>query len=318
MLKTVIFTDMGIDDALALSFAHRSRALEILAVCVSGGNVFPDQGMENLRFLYALMDEETVPLCVAGRDRPFRGTFCPVAEIHGKDGLGNVTDQEEFRGRSRVIGAHRMSALAETIEKADEQVTLIALSPLTDLAVLVEEFPKTKSHIREIVAMGGGIRGIGNVTPCAEFNVYSDPMAAERVLGSGVPILLVPLDATTSTRLTRTELNRLRSAGSLLNEALARMLQYYFQFHANYEGFWGCYLHDVLAVGLAMDRSLAADVRQAPVQVDTRQGLTFGQTVADLRERAKNNNSNVRVVLAVDADRFVERLVSVMSRPQHK
>ncbi len=316
MPKTVIFTDMGIDDALALSFAHRSRALEVLAVCVSGGNVLPEQGMENLKFLYALMNEEAVPLCVAGRQRPFRGRFCPAAEIHGRDGLGDVTGQEEFKGCSRVVNMGRMIALAETIEKADDQVTVIALSPLTDVAVLLEEFPKTRSRIREIVAMGGGVRGIGNVTPCAEFNIHSDPEAAERVLDSRVPILLVPLDATTSTRLTRTELDSLRRVGSLLNEALARMLQYYFQFHADYEGFWGCYLHDVLAVGLAMDRSLATDVRQVPVRVDTREGLTFGQTVADLRERARNNDSNVRVVLAVDAGRFVEHLVAVMSRPQ--
>ncbi len=309
---------MGIDDALALVFAYKSRMLEILAVCASGGNVLPERGIENLRFLYSLMEEEVVPLCVMGRKRPFRGRFTPIDEIHGKDGFGNVTSQREFRGCSRPLPLGTMTTLAQTIEESEDPVTLIALSPLTDVAVLLQRFPETKTHIREIILMGGGIRGIGNVTPCAEFNILSDPVAAQRVLRSRVPILLVPLDVTTMTRLLCAELERLRSSGSRLNEALARMLEYYFRFHADYEGFCGCYLHDVLTVGLAADRSLALDVRQVSLQVDTRRGLTLGQTIADLRERARNNDSNVCVVFAVEAARFVERLVSVISQPRPK
>jgi inosine-uridine nucleoside N-ribohydrolase len=200
------------------------------------------------------------------------------------------------------------------IVAASEPVTLVTLSPLTDVAVLLGEFPETQAHIREIIVMGGGIRGIGNVTPCAEFNIYSDPVAAERVFHSGIPIMLVPLDATTSARLTLEDVEDLQS-GSILNEALVRMLRYYSQFHAACEGFRGCYLHDVLAVALAIDRSLAVEIRQVPVRVDTRRGLTFGQTVADLRERTKLNDSNIHVVLAVDACRFVEHLISVMNQP---
>jgi inosine-uridine nucleoside N-ribohydrolase len=312
--KVILFTDMGVDDALALSFAYKSQTLEILAVCVSGGNVLPEQGIKNLGFLYALMGE-TVPLCVVGHRTPLHGTFHPVVEAHGRDGLGNITDREEFQGHSRSLNASNMSALAEKIQKSEDQVSLLTLSPLTDVAVLLRDFPETRSRIHELIIMGGGVRGIGNVTPCAEFNVYSDPEAARSVLCSRLPIVLVPLDATTSTRLTATELDNLQHGGSRLNEAVVGMLQYYFQFHADYEGFWGCYLHDVLAVGLAADMSLATDVRQAPVQVETQPGLTFGQTVADLRQRAQNNDSNVRIVFQVDAKRFVDRFVSVMSGP---
>ncbi len=142
---------MGIDDALALVFAYKSRMLEILAVCASGGNVLPERGIENLRFLYSLMEEEVVPLCVMGRKRPFRGRFTPIDEIHGKDGFGNVTSQREFRGCSRPLPLGTMTTLAQTIEESEDPVTLIALSPLTDVAVLLQRFPETKTHIREII-----------------------------------------------------------------------------------------------------------------------------------------------------------------------
>jgi inosine-uridine nucleoside N-ribohydrolase len=289
---TLIDTDPGIDDALALLLAWGSPELEVEAITTVAGNVPLATATRNLDRLLALRRPPRRPRIGVGADRPLARPLVTAEHYHGADGLGNLADWPAALDDPalRDVGRPRAADLiVETARHRRAALTLVALGPLTNVALALEADAASLAAIGRVVVMGGAVDVPGNVTPTAEFNMHVDPDAADRVIGAGLPLDLVPLDATRQARLTRSELEAAlrRTPGPLADRIAA------FTAHAfDTDETRGIALHDPLAVGVAIDPGL---VEWEPVRI------AIGP---DGQTRRVPGTPNCRFARVVDARRF--------------
>lgn len=287
LIPTVIDTDPGIDDALALILAWGSRELDVLALTVVAGNAPLADTARNAARLVAVRRPARLPQIVLGAAAPLRRALVIAkADEHGRDGLGDAVDWPPVTDPpASPSAAETLVALARA---HGERLTLIALGPLTNLALALRLDADAMRRIGRVVMMGGAVDVPGNSTPDAEFNIYVDPEAAREVFDAGLRVDLVPLDATRQTTITRDLLH-----GALANRrgALAARIE---AFTEQSFRLWGyMHLHDPLAVGLAVDESLA---RWQPARIAVGEG---GET------QRVAGAPNCRVAQVIDAERFL-------------
>ena len=191
MAPLIVDTDPGVDDAYALALAAHAPEVDLRAVTAVFGNVDLPTTTTNARRLLGMLGRGDVPLGV-GADRPLiHPTTQRAADVHGDDGLGGVA--ERFGPLGPEPAGRALDVIARVLETSTEPVVLAAIGPLTDVALLLATRPDLAERIGRLVVMGGSIGAGGNVSPAAEFNVWSDPEAARRVLvEERVPTTLVP------------------------------------------------------------------------------------------------------------------------------
>jgi inosine-uridine nucleoside N-ribohydrolase len=319
-LPVLIDTDPGIDDALALIFALRSEELSVKAITTVAGNVPVELTTRNaFRILTLLSIHDPLPVA-QGASRPLTRSLVSAGHVHGEDGLGNIDRLRAPDGSPlypeptvKLASHDGPGLILQTIQRWPDELVVIALGPLTNLAIALERDPAIMRKVREIVIMGGAIGVPGNVSPVAEFNFYVDPEAAHRVLAAGLPIRLVPLDVTHQVILRRDLIER-RIAGRQepVNRFVWAMTRAGLEFAQKAEGVDGLPLHDPLAVAVALDASLVT-VSELFVDVETEGLLTRGMAVADRRPPSRARRTpNCQVAMTVDANRvisqFLERL----------
>jgi len=295
LTPVVIDTDPGIDDVLALLLAARSPELSIEAVTVVGGNVGLDACVRNALLTLERSGMETLPPVAAGCARPLEREPLDAAHVHGDDGLGGVAD--EFPAPTTGISEKgAVELLLDLIGRRPDELVLVALGPLTNLATALRREPDTVRRLRRVVAMGGALRVPGNVTTTAEFNLYADPEAAQEVVAARLPLTLVGLDVTHQTVLHRDVFTQ-RAAASVAPGArfAQRACEHIFDFGEVRRGLAAAYLHDPLAVGVAADPSV---VECEPVRVRVETSEPRGALVEDA------DGDPVDVAIGVDADRF--------------
>lgn len=251
--------DTGVDDALALILALRSPELDLRAVTTVAGNTTVENATRNtllvLDRLEARADLDVAP----GAAAPLVQPLATAAAVHGADGLGNVSALYPRSARKLApVDAQtgvRMDAadlLLATIRERPRELTLIATGPMTNLARALARDAATFRRVKEIVQMGGAVAVPGNTSPHAEFNLYVDPEAAERVFSAGIPLRLVPLDVTEQLVLTRARLRELAlERDSAVFQFVRECTVIYFDFHLERLGLNGGYLHDPAAVTAA-------------------------------------------------------------------
>jgi len=307
----LIDTDPGIDDALALFLAWGLPALRVEAISTVAGNVPLDLATVNaFRILDAARPAHR-PRVARGAVTPLRWPLVTATHVHGEDGLGNL---DRFRGpdghprhgspRLDLETQDGADLILETAGRFGRDLTIIALGPLTNLAVALERDPGRLRGIGRLVVMGGAVTVAGNVTPAAEFNFHVDPHAAQAVLAGGLPVELVPLDVTRRVRLGQGELDAcLPPPRGPRGQFLADLTAHGFAF-GGARGDGGITLHDPLAVAVAADPSLVG-LEPLDVQVETESELTRGLSLADRRPGAPYGRRppNCRVALTVDAPR---------------
>ena len=300
-----IDTDPGIDDALALMLALRSPELEVELITTVAGNVPVLQGTQNARRLLTLIAPEIPPQVAMGAAAPLKRRLHTARNVHGSDGLGGMSRSRTPSGAPRFpIGepkAERNGAghLVKLARERGRALTVIALGPLTNIATAIRRDAGAMRGIRRLVIMGGVVRGPGNVTPCAEFNIFVDPDAAGAVIASGIPITLVPLDATRQVRLTRDFLrHRLGASRRPFALALRALTRDLLSTGVGPEGFP---MHDPLAVASVILPGLLR-TESLPLKVETRGVATLGMTAADFRERSGTESGWHRVDVATGVD----------------
>ena len=285
----VIDTDPGIDDALALVLALRSPELRVELMTTVAGNTGLRAATDNARRLLALLDPAEPPRLVRGAARPLRGRLDTAPDVHGDDGLAGLSGLRDRHGRllypaSRgpaPAGGGAAEAIVAKAREHGEALTIVALGPLTNIARALEADERAMRRVGRLIVMGGAIEAPGNVTAMAEFNFHVDPVAADRVLASGMRITLVSLDVTRQVRL---RWSVVRDALPGDRSPLARALRHFTRTWASSET--GMPLHDPLATALAIDPGLVR-TRPLPVRVETRGVLTRGMSVADRRTRRR-------------------------------
>jgi len=322
--RVILDVDPGIDDAMALLLALQSPELQVEAITVVSGNVMVEQGTENALKLLELAGATSIPVAPGAR-YPLLRRLTTAEKVHGSNGLGGL---ELPPPRLQPDRRHAVDLIVELVRANPGAITLVPVGPLTNIALALRKAPDLKDKIREIILMGGAIRG-GNVTPVAEANIHNDAEAARIVFDSGVPITMVGLDATSQVVLTWAHLEQLQRSSSPLARAVVTMASHYIRFYES-QGHPGAFLHDPLAVGLAIDPSLATEVQPMRIDIETRGEFTYGQTVANaslqraLPESAGDHDTigptiriepNARVPLRVDAQRFLQLFLQRISRP---
>jgi len=251
-IPVVLDVDTGVDDALALILALRSPELEVRAVTTVAGNTTVANATANTLLVLDLLEaREDLPVG-QGAAGPRARELETAAEVHGTDGLGNARAlYPASRRKTASLSAEEL--LLETIRQHPGELTLIATGPMTNLAVARERDPATFRQLKGIIQMGGAVAVPGNTSPHAEFNLFVDPEAAARVLESGVPLRLVPLDVTEQLVLTRARVRELALArDSAVFQFVRECTVLYFDFHQQRVGINGGYLHDPAAVTAAI------------------------------------------------------------------
>lgn len=303
-MRVLIDTDPGIDDAIAIMLALASPELEVAGITVVHGNVPVDACAQNALKVLDLVDRRDVPV-VTGAGAPLVRQPRHAEAVHGPDGLGGLFPPPDD---AHPFAADAAAFIARSLEDGDEPTTLIALGPLTNVATAILATPGVTGRLERIVAMGGAIRHEGNVTPAAEFNIFADPEAAAVVFRSGVPITLVPLDATMRAIFPGDAAARLARSDVPVERAVGRLGSHVVEVYRRYYGIDGFALHDPLAVGATLDPTLVT-TQDLWVSVETRGELTAGATVADFWHIPEPwGEPNAAVALDADGERFLELL----------
>ena len=273
----IIDADPGNDDAVALLLALASSELATLGVTTVAGNVPLALTTRNARALAELAGRSDVAV-YAGADKPLVRAPVSAEHVHGESGLGGVVLAEPLQP---LAEEKAVDFIIRTLrDEPAGSVTLCALGPLTNIALALMQSPKIAARLREIVLMGGSGFAGGNVTPCAEFNIYADPHAAQVVFRSGVPIAMLPLDVTHQVVSTR---ERIAAIGEIANRAgrtVAQLLTFAAATGVENYGGDGAPLHDPCVVAYLLRPELFAG-RHINVEIETGSALTMGMTVAD-------------------------------------
>ncbi len=313
----IIDTDPGIDDAMAILLALRAPELDVRALTTVHGNASVEQCTLNARKILNVANRCDVTV-VSGAAQPLVRERLAGWAGHGPDALGGVEvevcAEHMTDGTAVQLLSHRAGVLylIETLLAADEPLTLVPIAPLTNIALALAAAPEIKPHVKEMIIMGGAVFREGNRTPAAEFNVLADPEAAKIVFHSGVPITLVGLDVTQVTLMTEGHVQQLEAANSRVASFVAQLARYVMPFSLKRYGDACVHLHDPLAIGVALDRSLVR-TQKLFVDVETQNGLTLGKTIAD-PHGSWGNAPNVEVCVEVDAERFVWMMIQRLKR----
>jgi inosine-uridine nucleoside N-ribohydrolase len=308
MRRLIIDTDPGVDDAFAIALACASPEVDLLAVTTVAGNIGIEHTTRNALSVLALCGREDVPVAAAAPRRFARRGRGDTA--HGVDGLGGHAHALP-KPAAQADPRGGVALLKDTLEAADEPVTVVAIGPLTNIALLLAAYPHVKTKIDRLVIMGGGIGG-GNITPSAEFNIWVDPEAARRVLvEEDVPVTLVPLDITLRCAVGDPWLKEL--SANPVGRELAAMTPHYRAFYLQELGRDDFVMHDAIAVAEAINPGI---LKTTPlrVEVDCSDGPGSGATIADRRKPAGPGERQVDVALDADIEALtggiLARLVS--------
>lgn len=311
--KKILFdTDPGIDDACAILLALASPELSVEGLSIVHGNSSLQQATRNALSILELTGAGHIPVAV-GCELPLVQPSLLAPETHGNTGLGYAELPEP---RARPTDQHGCDFLIERILASPGEVTLVAIGPLTNVALAIRQEPRIVSAVKDVIVMGGAIRHEGNTTALAEFNTYVDPHAAHIVYHSGMPITLVPLDVTYQCVLTSDDVNRMRSIDAPITKFVEDATRFYMEFHDSYQGIQGCVINDPLALALTFAPELCT-YQELYVDVDLSGGISLGKTIGDFYNYGKHT-SNMKVALGVKPrefiDLFVERIVKLAKK----
>lgn len=291
-LKIIMDSDPGIDDAAAITMALNNPNLDVKLITAVAGNVTVDKTTANVLKLVHFFGQD-VPVA-AGAAEPLLKPFEDAARIHGESGMPGYDFGDDY---GQPIAKTAVEALHDAI-MAEDEVTLVPTGSYTNIALLFKQYPEVKSHIKQIVAMGGSISG-GNMTSVAEFNVFTDPDAAAIMYNSGVPIVMVGLDVTLKALLTPATIEQLPALGET-GKMLHGLITHYND--GNEES--GHPMHDVNTIYYLLHPE-SYTTKEMWVDVQT-SGPAIGATVADVRGAYHGGKTNAKVCVDIDAKAFNE------------
>lgn len=297
--KIIIDCDPGQDDMAAIILAAASAPLEILALTTVSGNAALAHTTQNALELVAALRLD-IPVH-AGAALPLHHRHAYPREFHGDNGMG--TAGLPFRPAPQPADPrHAVMRMIELIEQHPGQVTLVALAPLTNLALLLGLRPDLAPRIAQIVFMGGST-GRGNITPAAEFNIWADPEAASMVMRSGARLAMFGLNVTERALFSHDALARVRATAPAFNP-VADALHFYMDTNERFNGpgTTAAPLHDACPVAYLLDPDLFRLSARA-VHVITERGPGYGMTLVDQRGgRSAHGDHDHNVAVAMDVE----------------
>lgn len=326
--KVILDCDTGSDDAVAIMLALLADNIDLLGICTVAGNKSIDFTTENTLAVVEALNRD-VPV--------FRG--CSSSMITGLlpgrrggyNGMSGVSE-ENVDENGEVISYHSdhlplpesethensMRAvpwLIDTLMKSDGDISLVMTGPMTNLAMAMRLEPAICDKIKEIIFMGGGFK-VFNATSAAEFNIWTDPEAAQIVITSGVKVTMVPLDATHRANFSTADCDELDMIGTVAARAVADMTRKRIAAYDLYqpqEELHTAPIHDALAMSYLIDPLVLRDIRLMRVDVDFSGGFADGQTICDTRTYP-DREPNVYVALDADRERFIKLTKELLAK----
>lgn len=276
-LRVIVDTDPGIDDAMALLFLRGRRDVSIEALTTVFGNGGVAITARNASYLVQRFGL-AVPVH-AGADVPLEMPRRVLAtHVHGADGFG---DTDVAAGYSPVVEKESAAdAIVRLVRSAPGEISILALGPLTNLALALDRDPGIAPLVKEVVAMGGafGFSGRrGNVSPAAEANIANDPHAADTVLGADWPVRMVGLDVTSCCVLPSALARTIADRGGEAGRFLWDISRNYERLYREHDDLDGCCIHDVAAAMRLVEPGLFETV-SGPIRVVT-EGIATGETI---------------------------------------
>jgi purine nucleosidase len=317
--KVIIDTDPGTDDALAIMLALNSPEMDVRAITVVPGNVELEMGLDNALRMASLANRCDIPVA-GGAHHPLFQRLIVAQFWHGKNGLGNV---ELPPSKCKVDPNFGPDLIIKLVHASPHEITLVAVGPLTNIALAVEEDPSIVPLVKEVIIMGGSITG-GNVNAAAEANIYNDPEAAQIVFQAGWSSLTMSgLEVGNKALFTPGYLAELEKTHGPVNDFISSVLKYLVNLTLQYGG-TGAPMYDPSAVAIAIDPSLVK-TSEMHVDVETEGKFARGETVANRQGYVERNvlygdhyeiegmdevSPNAKVCVDVDADRFLKLFIS--------
>ncbi|XMB85972.1 nucleoside hydrolase [Mycoplasmatota bacterium WC44] len=294
--KIIIDTDPGIDDAFAIIAAIKYDGFDVLGLTTVAGNKNLDNVTYNALRLVEFLNAD-IPV-YKGASKPLVKVFNDAGEVHGPTGFGHV-ELEDKGTEIRDLAA--VDFIIETVKNNDD-VELITLGPLTNIALAIQKDPETMKKVKSIWSMGGGVYR-GNVTPVAEFNYWVDPEAVQVVFefGKHIDIHMVGIEPSRDSSFDANELMFMRFSGGELGKTLYQMVDYYIERYFGYIDEIGAVIYDLLTVIYAIDPSIC-DIHYSNVEVSL-EGITSGMTVVDI-DNKYGKEQNVYIAMNTDAHKF--------------
>ncbi len=299
--KLCIDTDPGIDDALALLSAFQLFDRQIVGITTVAGNQSVDKTTANAAKLLDLANQ-TIPL-YRGAEGPLARTSIIAEEVHGITGIGKVVLPPSKRMIETMAADEAIYKMACEYRGHFE---IITLGPLTNIALSLMKHRDLASKINKITMMGGGSYA-GNVTPYAEFNFFADAEAADIVFRSGIPIIMVGLDATHQATIMRNEAIDALNEENYTQFIALELFGSLFENHL-YHSVNTSYMHDPLAVATHYDPSLVS-LADAHVSIVCEPNEHYGQSVVEFY----HESPNAKVALDCDLERFKQLLFSTLT-----
>lgn len=300
--KMWIDTDTASDDAVALILALKSKSTEVLGISIVAGNVPIDLGVQAALYTLEMCGAKT-PVHV-GAHKPLVRNFSSAQNVHGSDGMGDIG--LKLSGR-KPTSTHAISEMIATFRARPNEIDLVTLGPLTNIALVLSIEPQFAKWVRRCVIMGGTGALPGNVTVASEFNVWADPEAARIVFDSGLPLEMVGWDVSVADAVISDELAvELSNLGKLGNFAMTiqRQVREFCRTETKLDGFD---LPDPIAMAVALDSSIVESEIKKHVRVNLGFGDARGQTMVD-HLNTVNKIDNCRVVLRVNRQKFIAML----------
>lgn len=315
-IPAIIDCDPGHDDVMAILLG--ARTLDLKGVTTVHGNAPLSLTTKNARKLAELADLTHIPIA-AGMDRPLVREPVYAPEVHGQTGLDGPDLPEPT---TPLVAKHAVEFIYQTAQEVDD-LHLLPIGPLTNIAVALRRYPDLADRVTLISLMGGSLT-FGNSTAAAEFNIWADPDAAHVVFSSGIPIKMIGLNVTRQVSATPERRAQVRAIGSRTTKAVVEMLDFYSEQLVTLFGLPGGSMHDPLAVAALVDPEML-QFQSMHVAVELRGEHTYGMTLCDYRHHDPSNilsagpgkfrgeMPNAEVAVAVDADRFWELFLEVLS-----
>ena len=308
--KVIVDCDPGIDDALAIILALKSKEIEVVGITTVSGNVESLQGAKNALKVLKLLGRLDIPVYL-GESKPIKRELVTAQDTHGEDGLGETFLEEVS---SEYIRENGVDFILNTL-KNHENVSIIALGPLTNLCRAIEKDSETFHRVKEIVSMGGAYKSHGNCSPVAEFNYWVDPHGAREFLKKfNGEFTMVGLDVTREIVLTPNLREMIHQFKDEIGDFIYDITRFYVDFHWEQERTLGCVINDPLAVEYFINRELCEGFK-AYVDIAC-EDISMGQSVVDVADFYKKRK-NVFVLDKVNSKEF---MISFLNKifPSHK
>lgn len=298
----IIDTDPGIDDAVAIAIALFSEELDVKLITSIAGNVDIKKTTNNILKLLKFY-KKNIPVA-EGSARPLIRTSVEAKDIHGESGMDGY-DFGEI-DNSLLIKDNAVNAIYKTINKCNEKITILAIGPLTNIALLLKVYPEVKDKIKEIALMGGSASR-GNIGVMSEFNIHVDPEAAKIVFNSGVPIAMAPLDVGLKALVFPEDSAKIKS----LNKS-GEMIYSLFQHYRSFGLKNGLKMYDSCAIAYLLKPEMFT-IENTFVDVEICGEYTAGATLVDLKNYLKRP-ANVKVCIDIDQNMFKDWLLESLKK----